>query len=665
MCSAARRRLNAKFQTVSLTLAASLAAFSFAAPPADAEPFAFQPIGIKRIDLPDKIVSAGWPVFTNDGRHLLFYSTGTGTDRGSTGPGAAAELWITKLDGHGAHCLSCGLANDPPSNGEGETTPFPDGKRLFFGSFDQPGSSEYGVLECEPSVIKCRSREILPVDFSAAQPATIPAGGAVIQPQLNAGGAYAAKLSQDGKYVGFSDIRSDSVETMIVGRLRRSADSYEVTDPRVLNPPAPTSPSDPNIDAWSDSGALYEFKTFTDGGANATYVQSGGPALLNPEVWSVNLKTGERTRLTHHPDYDEDNAESPDGRTLALWSNRTMHMTDWYAGLAPVRDFIDTPAAVMGLGITSSNKRCHGPIWLMPSAGDRHARLAGQPIVNTPAPHVFVTNNLTGWPQWSPDGRRLALNTTDERPNGGFYPSHAPFLLVARLTQQEPAKPLPVVSSRVGSWAVAPADYHPATGYTGTKQFAGPGGGSVTVEYGGNPGILDGAWSETYDDYSEDGSTFINGTISVAGSLLDGGTYDSHLTIAGAHTGSTDVSLTTGGSVHGTSTYDGNTVSGPTATQAAQGACPDLRPKKPALEVKREWLGRHRYRVRVTASVADMGINESMTDTRPVEHAKLRLGAETVHTNRRGIAIVEVRSRHKLRVSAGDTLRRTTIPLGR
>ena len=73
-----------------------------------------------------------------------------------------------------------------------------------------------------------------------------------------------------------------------------------------------------------------------------------------------------------------------------------MHLTDWYSGLLPVRDFIDAPAALMVLPISSSNKRCHGPIWILPSSGDHGAALSGQPIVDYRTPHVFVTNNLTG-----------------------------------------------------------------------------------------------------------------------------------------------------------------------------------------------------------------------------------------------------------------------------
>jgi hypothetical protein len=338
-----------------MTLSATVLAVTAVAPAeSGAASFAFQPIGIQRINLPSSVKSAGWPVFTHDGRHLLFFSTGANTKGGSTGPGATAELWITGLTDHRAHCLTCGVTNDSTSSGEGEITPFADGKRVFFGSFNQPGSSHYGVLECSPSVVSCTTARILPVDFSAAEPTVIPPGGAVSKAQLNTGGAYGAKLAQDDAHIGFSDIRTDSIETMVVGTLTRTGTTYKVTDPRVINPPAPTSAFDPNLDAWSNGGALYEFKTFTHGGADATYVESGGSALLNPDVWSVNLKTGKRTRLTGGADYDEDNAISPNGQLLALWSNRTMHITDWYGGLLRVRDFIDTPASLMSLGITSS-----------------------------------------------------------------------------------------------------------------------------------------------------------------------------------------------------------------------------------------------------------------------------------------------------------------------
>src|SRR5699024_569281 len=136
--------------------------------------------------------------------------------------------------------------------------PFPDGKRVFFGSFLQPGGGHYAVLECSPSVANCASAKILPVEYSDALPTTIPPGGAVSKPKISLGGAYSAKLSQDGVHIGFSDLRFDSGETMVVAKLQRAPGKYLVVDPQVINPPAPTSASDPNVSAWSSGGALYE-----------------------------------------------------------------------------------------------------------------------------------------------------------------------------------------------------------------------------------------------------------------------------------------------------------------------------------------------------------------------------------------------------------------------
>lgn len=627
--------------------------------------FAFQPITIQRIDLPDSVQSAGWPVFTNDGQHLLFFSTAINISGGSTGKDGTTDLWITELSGQHAHCLTCNLANSPSSHGEGVITPFPDGKRVFFGSFLQPGGGHYSVLECSPSVADCATAKILPVDYSDALPSKIPPGGAVSKPKVSLGGAYSAKLSQDGVHIGFSNLRFDTVEAMVVGTLKRTPDKYIVVDPRVINPPAPTSASDTDVTAWSSGGALYEFKTFAHGGAYATYVEAGGYALGNPDVWSVNLKTGQRTRLTAHPGYDEDNAVSPNGKLLALWSNRTMHLSDWYGGILPVRDFIFTPAALMGLTLNSSDKFCHGTTWILPASGDQGSTLAGQPIVDSRLPaNIIITNNLVGWPQWSPDGTMLALNTTDTGPTGTSYPNHAPFLLVAHFTALKPGKPLPAVSSQPGDWTVPPTNFHPAMGFSGVKIFPGAKSGKVTIHYAGS--AVTGHWSETYQDYSNDGKSFVNGTVTIDSPEIQKGTYSSHLAMTGEHTGSVDVDMNftgAGPQGEGVTTFDGNTIKGPSPQQLGFRACPHLRPKEPALQVKKNRIDDGAYRIRVTASIAGAGLNEAKVDTRPVYHARLELGGETVYTDRQGRATVHLQGAHQLHVSAGDTLVPATVTL--
>lgn len=611
---------------------------------------------MQRINLPGDITSANYPEFTKDGQHLLFWLN--------------HDLWITDLDGRDVHCLSCGLANDPRLSGSGVAelaSPFPDGKRVLMEQDIQPPTSKLAVLDCEPSLIDCERATISPVDYSIAEPASIPPGGAVTAPQATlVGGEYHAQLSQDGHYIGFSVFRTDAIEEMVVGKLQQVGDKYAVADPRVINPPAPTSIFDTNLDHWSDTGALYEFKAFTDGGADATYVEVGGPALGSVNVWSVNLATGRRTRLVSALDWNEDDGVSPNGKLLSVFSDRTMHFVDWLGGLMPVRDFIDAPMSAMSASNIGGNSECEGPMWLLPSTGDDGGNLAGEPLLDYQYPGMHVSDNLDAPSQWRPNGTMIALNTMDDATGNA-----APFILVAHLNALKPSQPLRPVSSQPGSWAPSPTQYHPAMGYFGTVTLPGPGGGAVTVHYDGN--VLAGDWSEVYSNYSDNGRDFVNGTVTIDGTAA-GGTYSSHLTMAGANAGNDDIDIifNHGAKGHATSTYDGHTITGPMPQQVddttAGGpatACPSALPKEPALHAIATRQRNGAYKLKVTVSIAGMGANETYIDTQPVYHATITMGRTKTHTNAEGVAVLTSRRPRRVTITAGHTLEPTSIYLPR
>lgn len=628
-----------------------------AAAQAKAKDFAFQPIKVQRIDLPKNIKWARFPGFTHDGHHLLFWNEG--------------DVWITGLRGQGTRCLTCGLAGRPRLDADPYQlatllTPFPDGKRVLLEQDNQVATSQLDVLVCTPSVADCRTRKLVPVDYAAAEPTAIAPGGALLAPQIGLAHVAAhAQLSPDGKHVGFSQARSDSIEAMIVARLDATATGgYALHDPRVINPAGPASPADTGLAGWSDSSALFEFKTFTNGGADASYVQVGG-ASTNTDIWSVNLATGKRTRLTAHPDWDEDNAVSPDGRLMTIYSTRTMHYTDWLGGLLPVRDFVSAPVAAMSSSI-GGNTACMGPMWLLPGSGDDGAALSGQPIVEYRYPGVHIVDTLAESAQWSADGTMIALDATDD--HTGRAP---PYLLVAHLTANRASRPLRAVSSQPGAWAPAPQDYHGAIGYSGDVTLPGPQGGSVTVHYGSTTGALSGTWTETYNNYAEGGSV-VNGTVSATGGAASNGSVSSHLTMTGRHTGAADIELTFNNGIHGHGkvTYDGVTVEGPSKAEAnskvAGGpstACPSILPKKPALKATATRLSGGRYRVTVTASVAGTGPDEGATATSPVRHATIAGAGSKAYTNAQGVAIV--RGSGRFTITAGDTLRPAAVRLTR
>jgi hypothetical protein len=86
-------------------------------------------------------------------------------------------------------------------------------------------------------------------------------------------------------------------------------------------------------------------------------------------------------------------------------------------------------------------------------------------------------------------------------------------------------------------------------------------------------------------------------------------------------------------------------------------ACPSALPKEPRLHATAIRLRHGAYKLKVTVSIAGMGANETVVDTRPVYHATLRLGKAKIYTNANGVAIVTVRRNHKLTVTASDTLK--------
>jgi hypothetical protein len=655
-----RRRTALALAAASLLIIAAPAANAaqVPAPAANVAQVPFEPITFNRIPLPTDLKQTGDPAFTADGKHLLF--------RGKRSSDAEYELWISDLKGKDIRCITCSGPAVPDVN---YANPFPDGKRIFL--------AFRGVIECAPSVVRCNTYQFLPYDLSAANPpgGVIQPGGAANQPQQVLSQGAAPRFAPDGVHIGYSDVRSDGVQQMVVAKLVRQSDKYVVEDPKVINPAGPSSATDTDPDAWSRSSGLFEFKTFTRGGRAATYVEVGGAHAGNPDIWEVDLKTGQRTRLTSHPDWDEDMASSPDGNSLVAWSNRQIHLIDGLGGLLPHRSFIDAPVigAEAGLLInTANNIACGGVMWLLPGDGD-HGGMVGQPIV---APDAHMHDNVVGYPIWSPDGTKLAMYALKD--GAGLFTSENPgYLVVAELVARKPTKPLPVVSSDVGDWAPAPADWHPVFGFNGTVTLNGPGGGTAEVTYGGYFGALGGTYSETFTDWSEDGKSFLNGTrtITVTGIGLGNVRDVAKLTLTGEHTGSLDKDLhmvrssdpNVGVDYSGGSkvTYDGTTVTGPPSWLKTKGSCPERLPRMPQMEATATRVGKDRYVIKVTASQGEMGPNEAMVDTRPVTHASVQTRGADAVTNDDGLAVIKVRGNPhrptKVTITAGETLAPTTV----
>jgi hypothetical protein len=661
-----------------------------AAPHARSGPRPFIPIHYLRLALPSSVQPYG-PDWTPDGRHIVFQNQVDG------------RTWMIDADGRNAHCVTCSFSDDPGPTMEGGLFfiyAFPDEKRLFLGSgvdvtYSSAGSaSEYGlawlgastgtplsagappstavadVIECQPSIFDCRSHKVLPVDMSADANPTEPVGQ-----------RRTWHLSPDGKHLLWMEVRPDGT-VMIVAKLVRESDRYVAEDPRDINPPGPTSASDPNPDHWAYVGQTFEGKSFADGGRAVEYL--GGPGMDNFDVETVNLATGARHRLTSGPDWDEDGSISPDGRYLLTASWRTMHRFDVLGGMLPeVHPYIDLPfisALVANYVSSHAGFQCDLTPWLLDGSGDHSGSALGQPLAPYKGGHSYVANNLVGAPMWSPGGNEVLLQeriygppqgTGALQPVLGSVPSR---LLIAKLALPR-TKPLPVVSSDVGSWAPSPGTAGTGFDHPATVTVNGKAAGSATITYTGN--ILSSADSLTYNHFSDDGRTFADGTETINNPqiLTTPVSLAANITITGAHSGFFNANMTAGegqgqvptGTIE--SRFDGKSRSG----LPAVGACPKRMPRPARLLARftvRRGASTAAVVIRVTASIFGSGMNQLASDARPVRGATILLGSRRAHTDSNGRASLTVGERRRARyerllVTAGDTFlaARRTIPV--
>lgn len=611
--------------------------------PVEEEVRPFEPIHHDAIPVPEGVMP--WaPSWSPDGEHVLFHDYRGGDE------------WIVEEDGDNLQCVSCDFEDRPDIIGAFSYL-FPDGRRMFI-------ANELGdvaaVLECMPSVIDCREHEYVPIEFGDDD--STRAG----KPSF---GRRTYHLSPDGEHVGYSIIRLDSL-IMMVARLERGEDSYTFIDHRVINPTPATSPLDRSAERWANGSQLWEFKSFADGGRSAIIV--GEPVSSNVDMRKIDLQTGETTRLTAHPDWDEDGAPSPDGRHLVVGSWRGMNRVE-ALGVFPNPPFLAYPyfAAVATHYVSSrAGFGCDIQPWLLGGEGDAGGTLAGQPLAPYRGGREIIGNNLAGYAFWSPDSTRILLQGRelgDPPAEANAYVQQkgtAPSRLIVARLDREPTEPMPTVKTEVGDWAPTPQEYTGAFGRPGVTVVDGPAGGTATIVRGGTVGGL--AAEVVYEGYSEDGETFIDGTEEVAGSPVRVAlryTADLEATDAdGQPVGYADIDLTFKQKSENPQPHEPpSTVIGRADVEyrghravgiPEAAPCPDDMPTPSTLDVSArrvEARGRPAVEVTVTATVLD--------DTRPVRRASVHLGDEQAFTNEDGVAVLPVRGRGVQRVVAyaGDT----------
>lgn len=603
----------------------------------------FSPIYHDYVSLPTGVMpwAATW---SPDGSHILF--TDYNDNRGNE--------WLVSVNGPTSYgtpvCLTCSMTDRPQLTGNFSYV-FPDNKRMFLAN--ELGDLAY-VLECAPSLYNCTSHQFFPIDLSADQNN--------LQPNL---GRRTFHLAPDGVHLAYSMVRLDAI-VMMVASLQKTAAGYAAVGYQVVNPPGPTGPLDMSAAARARGGQLYEFKTFVDGGRNAIVV--GQPSFGNADMLKLDLATGQATRLTANPDWDEDGSLSPDGGLLLAESWRGMNRLSGLNVMPLSQPFSIYPlASLIAIYYASSHQGfgCDLQPWLLAGSGDKGGSLFGQPLAPYTGGNNITANNLAGLFVWSPDSTRVLiqerqLSAIPASANAyvqqkGTSPNR---LLIARIDRPASA-PVPAVTTTVGAWAKSPQAYQGVFALPGVYVIKGDKGGSAVVTLVGN--VLAGQFTTLYNNFTNDGLNFLSGVeltvISTAGKAA---LFTANLTSTdntGKQTGGLTTNLLftpilpTPGVGQPTVTKTGTLTSSFNGTTGAAlpdvGACPDSFPKPAQLKMSLTAQG-GQLSVKVTTSI--------FGDQRPVRHALVSVGSQQVQTDNTGLAVLTAPpSGAMIQAVAGDT----------
>lgn len=604
-----------------------------------------QPIRVRPLPVPAEFTSLRHPTWMPDGEHIVAAA--------ESGEEQATHLTVMDRRGQNVRCLTCGLGQvvgpDRPFNTTqpldvSKSFPFPDGRRvlLTFVTLPEgaaivglPGASRtapdfnYAVLECAPSVLDCRSRELKAVE--------LPGGGLSRGVQNREG-----RLAPDGEWMAWTQVSLNGT-AMILARLVRGETTYTVADTRVLTPPRPPEGSvDPA--AWNAAAPIHELKTFTPDGKRVLF--STFQRAENFDDFEMDLRTGSVRRLTSETEWDEDVSQSPNRRWLAVFASRGFdRMTPFSQFERPT--YVDYPVFastgryMLKQQVGGGAGTCLLAPWLMSNHGQRGTYF-GQPL-DVGTKHFYPGPTT----QWRPQGNAMLFSQyrLGEKAEEAGVPDHR--AAIAWLPRVRASRLRPPPATVEPTWAPRLEDWQ---GYQSQQRrvvIPGKGGGTATVMLTGGTNFQE--QSVTYDNYSDDGLTFIDGTeradspFTVAASR-----WQADLRATGRNTGHLKADLTlSAGQGGGTleSVWNGRRYEGlPSATECQFNKLPRLLPRVTSTSSRgRKTVVKVRVRARVQYDPIP----------RPVHGASVRIAKHRARTNRRGRArlLVPKRSlrRHRIR----------------
>lgn len=482
---------------------------------------------VSGVPLPPSITKVQFPNWTADGSRILAAASSSGFQ--------GTQIVSFAPDGSRLRCLTCAVWSGPELL---KMFPFEDGKRLLVrvGRQSPVIAADHAVLECAPSVLRCRRARVVPIVPPAAGDAN------VVQDQRE------FRVAPDGVHVAFTQPRRTAGGLVLgvgaVGRLVRRGGAYHVANARVVA-----------LDG--------ELKNFTPDGRGVLFARFVGAFDAgNPDVLQIDLRSGRQRRATYGLDWDEDIDVSPGRhrgrRWMVVGSARGSELLEAVSQLRRPAA-IDLGLSALPFAVFANRNAEIAEPWVVDRRGERAGRL-GQPL----APGAI----RRGWNSrpnftWHPDGTAVVFwqyrVENEDRTR----------VVVARLPERRPRRGGRERPSPTPSWARPLAGYVPPDPDP-PRSRRGRVSGRMRVNH--EPALLPGSphlIEVTYTNFADRRGFVIDGverSLYETPSLYGGPSlYTARLTLSGRHRGflrADDVAIATG-SIGGTieSSVDGRRLS--------------------------------------------------------------------------------------------------------
>ena len=466
-------------------------------------------IAVRTLKLPE-FVKRPEATYTYSGKVLVHYYCEDDPDTKNY-----LHIAIVNDDGTGFHEIFVGVIPEHPKANGVRFMPFKDNKRVLLGDY---------VLECSPDIDNCEKSVLVPLAY--------PWG---LQEDERVFKSWSEVIiAPDNEHICWTTLTTGfSGSINAIGKLVRETNRYVITNPQVISSSA-VYDTDPEREGYVITKLIRggEVKQFIKGG---TAISLAGPTRLPMADSSMqDLLSDKMTQITYSPGYDETTIFSPDEKLGLVMSTRGSAKTNFAVlSLMPRPNaMLVTMRLFMGVymysvaGVRSFREGNIGPVLVETEKSMNDRDYQGTILCDTEGQWVYCSPM-----SWHPCGtkvmwREILRGTTETR------------IRIADLLDYTPSETVPVqkIPDTI-PYGLTEIDWTEKKINDKVKIAAKVSG---LIEHEKTEGIN----KSVYQNYSDDGKTFING-YEEAGLNRNGEmVYKADIKMTGEKTGTMKLGLT-------------------------------------------------------------------------------------------------------------------------